>query len=341
MGPSPPEHQRLTIAAVAERAGVSMMTVSNVLNGKGRVGAATRDRVLGAVRELGYVPNQAARRLVGTEVASIGLIYPSVESVFIEMTLSAVAIVAAEQGVQLHIRSLDPAATDAVADVAAELTRKGVHAMLLLPPFAEQLGRDRSIDANAMPMAAIATADALPAITTIRIDNHAAAYAMTERLLESGYRRIAMLAGPSGHSDSVARLQGYRAALRAGRVSVDATLEAEGDFTFQSGLVGAERLLDLPTRPDAIVAANDDMAAAVLWLAHQRGIRLPQDLAVTGFDDTLIATRVWPALTTVRQPIRDMAATAIAWLAQAVRSPTPTAIADVVLPYQIINRRSA
>lgn len=117
-------------------------------------------------------------------------------------------------------------------------------------------------------------------------------------------------------------------------------MEVEGDFTFQSALVAAETLLDLPVPPDAIVAGNDDMAAAILWVAHKRGIRLPDDLAVTGFDDTLIATRVWPPLTTVRQPIGDMAAAAMTWLADAVRSPQPLPVADVIFPFSIIERGS-
>lgn len=334
------EQQRLTIGAVAERVGVSVMTVSNVLNGKGRVGRETRARVLAAVEELGYVPNQAARRLVGTEIACVGLLYPAVESVFIEAMLSAVAVVAASKGVQLQIRAIAPIAIDTAADAAREMIRAGARAMLLLPPFAEHLGEQAATLPLGVPAAAIATADALSTVTTVRVDNRAAAHAITDHLVRGGRRRIAFLSGPQRHSDSLARLEGYRAALRTHGLPTDRTMEVEGDFTFQSALVAAETLLDLPVPPDAIVAGNDDMAAAILWMAHKRGIRLPDDLAVTGFDDTLIATRVWPPLTTVRQPIGDMAAAAMTWLADAVRSPHPLPVADVILPFSIIERGS-
>jgi LacI family transcriptional regulator len=115
----------------------------------------------------------------------------------------------------------------------------------------------------------------------------------------------------------------------------------EGEYTFASGLVAAEKLLSISPRPDAIMAANDDMAAAVLWAAHRRGLKLPRDLAVTGFDDTLLATRVWPALTTVRQPIREMVDTAISVLTNTFRhSNAPARPEEVVVDFTIVERES-
>jgi LacI family transcriptional regulator len=341
MGRPRQDENRLTIQAVAKRVGVSAMTVSNVINRTGRVSDATRDRVLAAIADLGYVPNQSARRLAGSDVARVGLIYPGVESIFIDAVLAAVAVVAAEKGVQLQIRSAEHASPEGTADIARDMVRSGVQALLLLPPYAEILGEHPDILDLGVPAAAIATAVPLPHITTIRIDNRAASRAVTERLIASGRQNIAVLAGPQKHSDSVARLDGYRDALRAHGLPIDPALCIVADFTFASGLAAAEWLLDLSPRPDAIVAGNDDMAAAILWVAHQRGINLPQDLSVTGFDDTLIATRVWPPLTTVRQPIRDMAAEAMEWLARAVRNPeqnsSPT---DIVLPFALVERNS-
>jgi LacI family transcriptional regulator len=336
---SRPDQQHLTIDAVARRAGVSAMTVSNVTNCKGRVSQATRERVLLAIQELGYVPNQSARRLVGSAVACVGLIHADIESVFIEAVLSAVAVVAAENGVQLQIMSASSEGADAMK-IAGGLVRSGAQAILLLPPFAEFLAQQGAALDLGVPVAAIATANALPDMTTIRIDNRSATYAITERLIEAGRKRIAFIAGPRQHSDSAARREGYQAALLAHGLAVSTLLEAEGDFTFQSGLVAAQRLLETSTPPDAIVASNDDMAAAALWIAHQRGIQLPSDLLVTGFDDTLLATRVWPPLTTVRQPVRDMAAAAMAWLAQAVRSGDRRDTEDILLSFTIAVRQS-
>ncbi len=330
----------VTIQAVASRAGVSAMTVSNVMNRTGRASEATRARVLSAVSELGYVPNEAARRLAGSALARIGLVYSGVESVFIDATLAAVALVAAAKGLQLQIRSPDGATPEATATTARELVRSGAQALLLLPPFAEMLGREDG-PAIAVPMAAIATDVALPRLATVRIDNRAASRLLTDRLLAAGRTRVAVLAGPSRHSDGIARLSGYRDALSARGVPFDPALHVEGDFSFASGLTAAAWLLDLSPPPDAVVAANDDMAAAAIWMAHSRGVRVPADLAVVGFDDTLIATRVWPPITTVRQPVGEMAAHAVDCLVRAVQRPDPHAAPeDVLLPFELIKRAS-
>jgi LacI family transcriptional regulator len=126
--------------------------------------------------------------------------------------------------------------------------------------------------------------------------------------------------------------------LAAHGLPFDPALVAEGNFTFASGLVAANALLDVVPRPDAIAAANDDMAAAVLWAAHSRGLVLPRDLSVTGFDDTLLATRVWPALTTIRQPIRQMVATAVDHLTTALGG--GAGVSDTVLDFTLVERDS-
>ncbi len=177
---------------------------------------------------------------------------------------------------------------------------------------------------------------------TVRIDNRAASRAVTELLIAKGRRRIAVIAGPQDHSDSVERLKGCRDALAAHGLALPDERVVEGRFTFESGLEAAERLLALPAPPDAIVAANDDMAAAALWIAHRRGIVLPRDLAVTGFDDTLLATRVWPPLTTVRQPIDRMTARALDLLLDALKRPADDVRpVDVLEAYDVVERASA
>ncbi|HWU02684.1 MAG TPA: substrate-binding domain-containing protein, partial [Novosphingobium sp.] len=148
-----------------------------------------------------------------------------------------------------------------------------------------------------------------------------------------------VVTGPVAHSDSHARLEGYKAALAEHGLPFVPELCAEGRFTFGSGLRAADALLSLPEPPDAIAAGNDDMAAAALLAAHRRGLVLPRDLAVCGFDDTLIATRVWPALTTVRQPIADMTSQAIDALVEALRDPRARG-SDLVLDFTLVERES-
>ncbi|WP_243652712.1 LacI family DNA-binding transcriptional regulator [Novosphingobium sp. PhB165] len=332
----------MTIQSVAERAGVSTMTVSNVFNRTGKVGAETRARVMAVIEELGYVPNLAARRLTGSAVARLGLIHADRDSMFINAMIAAVSIAAAEKGLQLIIRAAKVSSPAATIALANGLVRSGAQALLLIPPFAESMAESAASPSLGVPVAAISTASALADITTVRIDNHAAAHAVTSHLVAGGRRRIAVVTGPANHSDSVARLEGHIDALRDHGLSFAPALCISGDFTFLSGLEAAEKLLALPGRPDAIVTANDDMAAGVLWQAHRQGVRVPAELAVTGFDDTLIATRVWPLLTTVHQPILEMAAQALDLVVQAARDPeTYGAARDVVLPFKVIERGSS
>jgi LacI family transcriptional regulator len=331
---------KVTIKAVAARAGVSAMTVSNVFNDTGKFSRDTRDRVLAAIEELGYVPNSAARRLVGATAARIGLLYAGVDSLFIDTTLAAAAVASAERGLQLIARKA--ASPEDALEVARSLQRSGADALLLLPPFELALSGSAEFLALGLATAAVATAAPLPDMFTVRIDNRAASRAITERLIAKGRRRIAVIAGPQDHSDGVERLRGCRDALAAHGVPLTDDLVIEGRFTFESGLEAAERLLALPQPPDAIVAANDDMAAAALWAAHRRGLTLPRDLAVTGFDDTLLATRVWPPLTTVRQPIDRMTARALDLLLDALRRrPEIVPPTDVLEAYALVERASA
>ncbi|EGY00711.1 LacI family transcription regulator [Nitrospirillum viridazoti Y2] len=336
------QRDRVTIQDVAQRAGVSAMTVSNVVNRTGKVGESTRARVRAIIEEMGYVPSQAARHLVGAAPARIGLIYLDIESMFLSLAHGEVSAAAAEKGLQLMVRRASAATPDRA--VALSLVRSGADALLFIPPFAELLTGTPALRTLGVPAAAIATAGPLPDMATVRIDNHAAGRAVADLLVTRGYRRIAIITGPGGHSDSVARLDGYKAALAAHGIPFRPELCAEGLFSFETGLVAADTLLDLPQPPDAIMAANDDMAAAALWAAHRRGLVPPRDLAVTGFDDTLVATRVWPALTTVRQPIKDMAIRAIDLLVEALGRPAAEGAAkpprDVVLDFTLVERGS-
>jgi len=331
--------ERITIQDVAERAGVSKMTVSNVVNRTGKVGGATRARVLGVIEDLGYVPSQAARHLVGSAAARIGLIYRDVESMFLNVAVADISVGAAERGLQLLVRRAADASPEETERAAMSLKRSGADGLLLIPPYPELLSGSALLRELDMPTVAIATATPLPDIATVRIDNFAAARAMTALLISRGYRRIGFVAGAPRHSDSLARLEGYKAALAAHGLPFDPVLCVEGLFTFASGIEAANRLFALRPRPDAVMAANDDMACGILWVAHSLNFRLPEDLAVTGFDDTLVATRVWPTLTTIRQPLAAMAGHALDMLVDALRRPAPKP-ADKVLDFSLIERGS-
>ncbi len=335
------KHDAVTIQDVATVAGVSAMTVSNVINRKGKVGDATRARIMTIIDKLGYVPSQAARHLVGAAAARIGVLYADVESMFLNTALTSISTASAQRGLQLLLGKAADMTPAGAETAAAGLVRSGADGLLLIPPFAELLDSRPSFQALNVPAAAITTAGPLTNMATVRIDNFLATRTLTELLIARGRRRIAMIAGPARHSDSVAREEGYKAALRTHGMDIDPNYRVEARFTFATGLDAAHQLLSLRPRPDAIVAANDDMAAAVLWAAHSQGLSVPGDLAVTGFDDTLVATRVWPALTTIRQPIPEMAASALDMLIEAVKAPPEQRRhRDQILDFTLVERGS-
>lgn len=332
---------KVTIQAVAKRAGVSAMTVSNVYNNNGRVSEETRLRVKAAIEELGYVPSQAARRLVGSAPARIGIIYPVSEGEFINAILVAAALVTAKRGLQHLVLSLEGHSPEHTIKGARSLVRSGADALLLFPPFADVVSGLPSFKKLGVPVVSVSSAGPLPNIPTVRIDNFKAAQAVTEHLIAKGRRRIAVLTGPMHHSDSAARLAGYKKALSDNGIPFSQRFCADGGFTFRAGLPAAEKLLSLAKRPNAIVAENDDMAAAAIWTAHRMGLDLPEDLAVTGFDDSLLATRIWPSLTTVRQPIHEMVDVAIDLLISALRHPDRYCRPpDIVLDFKLVERES-
>jgi LacI family transcriptional regulator len=183
----------------------------------------------------------------------------------------------------------------------------------------------------------LAPVDAAGEAGHVSMDDEAAAAEMTDYLISLGHRRIGFIAGPDDHPQARLREAGYRAALARSGLEPEAALMAQGSFHFDSGLRAAEALLAHSNPPTAIFASNDDMAAAVLAVAYRKGLRIPQDLSVAGFDDTPLASVVVPSLTTIYQPIREMAAQAAGMLFGKADTDPP---ASSVLPHRLVARQS-
>jgi LacI family transcriptional regulator len=329
----------LTIRDVAALAGTSAMTVSNVVNGTGKVGEATRCRVEAAIRQTGYVPNAAARRLASPGSSRLAVLYTRPSSAFVSAALVGAVTGTSRSGVQLVAHDCGDADYDALGAAMEELVGSGVAGLLLLPPFAEMASRQSSAAGFGVPVAAISTGTALPGMLTVRIDEQAAAMAVLDLLLARGHRRIAFVKGPPSHSGSLERRRGFEAAMARHRLTVPEELVADGDYDFASGMHAAERLLGLADRPTAIFACNDEMAAGVAWTAHRLGVAIPHELAIAGFDDSPLAERVFPPLTAVRQPVARMAERATELLLEAMRGGTAPAH-DEVVEFTLIERGS-
>jgi LacI family transcriptional regulator len=306
-----------TISDVARRAGVSPMTVSRVINSEGNVRASTRDAVDAAIAALNYAPNSAARSLAGAGQKRIGLLYSNPSAGYLSEFLVGGLDQASRGGVQLVVEKCD------IGDHEAEVTRRlidgGIDGVILPPPLCDSGAVIDLLQAAGVPTVMVATGRPQPGIFAVTIDDHQAAFDMTQHLLALGHRRIGFITGNPNQTASGKRRDGYLAALAAARIDAEDALIRQGLFTYRSGLDAAEQLLDLWDIPTAIFASNDDMAAAAVAVAHRRGLDVPGDLTVCGFDDTTLATAIWPELTTIHQPIADMSRAAVALLDSAIR----------------------
>lgn len=329
-----------TTRAIAALAGTSAMTVCNVLNGTGKVGEATRRRVERAIAASGYSGQAAARRPAGADPRCLGLLYTRPDSAYVGAALAGAMAGAAREGVRVIARDCDASVVAQPESAMQALVADGAAGLLLLPPIAELASGGGLRSALNVPVATISTGDALPGISTVRIDEQAAAAAMTELLLDHGHRRIGLVTGPATHSGSLARRRGFEKALAERGLPASADLVVGGDYDFESGVHAADRLLGLQVRPTAIFACNDEMAAGVFWTAQRLGCSIPDELAIAGFDDSPLAKRLFPPLTAVRQPVAAMAERAVALLIAAMRDDARGHVQDVLHAHSLIQRAS-
>lgn len=297
-----------TVHDVARLAGVSAMTVSRVINGHASVSAATRAKVDAALAALQYQPNLAARA-ARTGSLRIGLLYSNPSAAFLSDFLLGAMDQCSHSGAQLLLEHCDNLAAQRAA--IARLVAAGVDGVLVPPPLCDSAPALKQLKQWGVPAVAVATARPTPGMSAVRIDDYQGALAMTRYLIAAGHREIAFIKGDPQHTPAQLRWQAFSDAMDQAGLSVPARRVAQGYFTYRSGLDAARKLLGKGTRPSAIFASNDDMAAATLAVAHGLQLQVPRDLTICGFDDTPVATTVWPELTTVRQPIGAMARRAV------------------------------
>ena len=214
--------------------------------------------------------------------------------------------------------------------------------MILPPPLCESKAVVSELAAAGIPVVAIAPAVSAQDISCVRIDDFHASQEMTAHLIAPGHTRIGYIKGHPNQTASARRYEGFQAAMAEAGLALDPALVQQGYFTYRSGLEATRKTAGAQAPPTAIFASNDDMAAAVISVAHRRGLDVPRDLSVVGFDDTPTATTVWPELTTIRQPIASMAESAIDLLLRKIRRKDRhvTQVVDHLVPYQLVRRDS-
>lgn len=333
----------VTIHDVATRAGVSPMTVSRVINGEKNVREVTRAAVMEAVQALSYAPNPAARSLAGSDNYRIGLLYSNPSSAYLSEFLVGALDEAARKTAQIMLEKCDISSAAQVATVR-KLIASGADGVVLPPPLGESEPVLNELKAKGIPAVAVACGRIGPKALCVRIDDRAAAVEMTNYLLALGHRRIGFIRGHPNQTASAEREKGFVKALQEADISLDASLTVQGYYSYRSGLDAAELLLSQRRPPTAIFASNDDMAAAVVSVAHRHGLEVPGDLSVVGFDDTSIATTVWPELTTIHQPVAAMAEVALDLAVRAIRKVRAGGEAKMIdhqVAYAMVKRGSA
>lgn len=316
-----------TIYDVARRAGVSLATVSRVLRHRSNVRLETRERVLQAMTELAYQPNLLASALMTKQTNTIGLLVPDISNPFFAEICRGVEDACASAGFNLVICNTDEDGAKQRQQIAL-LRQKGVDGIILA---SVKIGDQDIVDLHRSkyPMVLLTRSVAGLNLPGVCVDDFQGGYMATRYLLELGHQTIALLTGDLSTRPALFRKKGFEAAIEQAGLPADPGLVESGPFTIQGGTTMAERLLaHCPAHPTAFVAGNDMIAIGAIRVLKQRGMRVPEDVSVVGFDRTVLAQIVDPPLTSVAQPTHELGANAVQLLLERLNNP-------VVAPRQI------
>ena len=328
---------RVRIEDVAEVAGVSMKTVSRVLNREPNVREDTRLRVMKAVDELKYTPHLSARSLAGSKSYLIALLYNNPSASYLMGVIEGVLEACEAENYHMMLCPLEDEDERIVAATEDLIARSRPDGLLLTPPITDSPALLQRLAELDIPFASVSP-KIQSGVIGVAMDETRAAFDIVTHLASLGHRRIGHIVGHPAHGASGWRLNGYKQGLERAGIKFDPALVVQGEFSFDSGVHAATALLDLKQRPSAVFAANDDMAAGVIRVALERNLRVPGDLSVCGFDDTPMSSQIFPALTTVHQPTDEMGRIATMELLAAIRTPHSGQMARV--PYTLRLRRS-
>ena len=333
-----------TINDVARLAGVSIKTVSRVMNDEPNVRDETRAKVKEAANLLHYRPNLLARSLAGSRSFLIGLLYDNpVPSYVYDLQIGAITR-CRQSGYHLLAEPQDSHAPDLERAIAGLLATIRLDGVILTPPLCDMAVVLQTVEAAGVPYVRVAPFLYPGRSACVRMDDARAAYEMTEHLLKLGHSDIGFVLGHPEHGASHLRYEGFVKAMREAGLGPRAEWVKQGYFTFDSGVEAAKLLFAGPERPTAVFASNDVMAFGMMAHAQQIGLKVPDDVSIVGFDDTPGSTLIWPHLTTIRQPIEDLAHEAAdILLLRASGEDNGAHFSETtrLLPFELIQRRSA
>ncbi|HSF13694.1 MAG TPA: LacI family DNA-binding transcriptional regulator [Erythrobacter sp.] len=332
----PKSNKTPTINDVARLSGVSKKTVSRVINRSALLSEETRTKVEAVIKQLGYVPNPQARALALRRNFLLGLLHDNPNAQTVLKVQEGVLDAIRDTEFALVVRPVDRHSPAMMDDIRRFLEQQRLYGVLILPPISEndalaQLCLEMGCGYVRMGSAMLDDEDHIVASN----DREMVAQAV-DHLVELGHRKIGLIEGPEGFRSAFERREGFLGAMQAHGLAVPPEWHVQGNYRFDSGLTAAAALLDTPDRPTAIFASNDEMAAGAFHAARQRNLTVPDDLSIIGFDDSPIAAHMWPPMTTVGWPVREMGRAAALKLIM----PDDPAADAFRFPAQLIKRQS-
>jgi LacI family transcriptional regulator len=331
--------RRPTIREVAARAGVSHQTVSRVINGREEVAPDTRRRVRAAIRELQYVPSPLARGLMGSRTHSLGMVTADVTDHFFAEAIAGAELETRRRGYYLIVASVEGEAEDELAYLRLMLERR-VEGLIVARPQVPLTLEQLPPAAERVPLVSIGSPE-VSGFVAVDVDNRSGGFEATSLLLAHGHRAIATITGPSEWPSARERLEGYRSALREAGAYDERLVEAAPDWGLESGQEALARLLSRAAGFTAVFAHSDLLALGAIRELRARGLSVPDDMSVVGYDDIPVAGFVDPPLTTVRQPMREVGALAAKLLLDHISGDGPTPVGGRVhLPTRVVERGS-
>jgi LacI family transcriptional regulator len=330
-----------TIRDVANTAGVSIKTVSRVLNNEPFVKKSTRDKVLNAIDELGYVASMSARRLATGQSYTIGLIFHNASWHYIQDVLKGVIETARKSGFSTLPHPCDVCSDTDTKEVLNLVHQRVVDGLIFTPPADNSRQVIHELQQLQVPFVRLTPQDRKSPLPYVTATDMQGAFEMTSYLISLGHSRIGFVHGPEDQRAGHDRFAGYKKATSEAGIELDSDLIIYGDDHFNSGFHGATRLLKLETLPSAIFCNNDEMAAGSISAVFDAGLKVPDDISVAGFDDIPLASQVWPPLTTVQQPIYKIAEIATNMLIQLLKGENSIDLCHEVNTTLVIRKSTA
>lgn len=316
---------KATINDVAKLSGVSIKTVSRVMNNEPSVRQLTREKVQAAVKELNYQPNLAARNLAGTKSFTIAYIYDNPNAYYIIDMQEGILSACRQQGFELLINPCNSQQENITEEIINTIKHARVAGVVLTPPFSERPEFVKRITELDIKVVRIMSGDAAPDELSpcVMVNDREAAQTITQHLIDFGHKKIGFIAGGAEHMSTIERYKGYRRALKINDIDFKKHLVIEGEYSFESGVNGAKQLMaedvSQEHRPTAIFSCNDEIAAGALFAARLMNINIPEQLSIAGFENSPFSRQTWPKLTTANQPNKQIAHDAASLLISQIR----------------------